>query len=429
MPIRHHRSPLTGPIAVATLAAAALLAAGCAKAPKQAALAAPVVATSVTAFGSVRPAETLAGIVAPFENVAISTTLSEPADSVTVQEGDRVHAGQVLARLDTADLQAALAADMATAASNTATTEHNVYQGSLSISQGIDAMRSAQTAVREAQTTLTRDTTDLGRYRQLLAKGYISDQQVAQQEATVKNDEQTLRSSQASLASAQSTVQANGTLGSGGLEASTVAQSRATEQVGIAQAQQQRVMISKATIVSPIDGVVVNRNLNPGEYPGTRQIFTLQQVDPIYAILRGSGAQIAKIAAGSQVAVAASDLGNKKFSGTVIGVLNQINPGSTDFQVKVLVPNPNWSLRPGMAVEATVPLPAASGIRIPATAFTDDSHTQVMVVADDGTVHLEHVVELGSDDKFAVVAGLQPGARILNDGQTSVSEGQKVAIQ
>ena len=428
MPIRLHRSSrfLT---ALAAPAAALLLLAGCAKAPKPAAAPAQVVATTVSAFGSVRPAETLAGIVAPFENVAISTTLSEPADSVTVQEGDRVRAGQVLARLDTADLQAALAADEATAQSNTATTEHNVYQGQLSIAQGVDAVRSAQTAVRQAQTTLQRDTTDLGRYQQLLAKGYISDQQVSQQEATVKNDEQALRSAQAGLESAQSTVQANGSLSGGGLESSSVAQSRATEQVSLAQAQQQRVMIDKATIISPIEGVVVNRNLNPGEYPGTRQIFTLQQVDPIYAILRGSGAQIAKIATGSKVTVNASDLGNKKFTGTVIGVLNQINPGSTDFQVKVLVPNPNWSLRPGMAVEATVPLPAASGIRIPATAFTDDSHTQVMVVADDGTVHLTRVVELGHNDQNAVVAGLAPGARVVNDGQTSVSEGQKVAIQ
>jgi multidrug efflux pump subunit AcrA (membrane-fusion protein) len=428
MPIRLHR-PFHLAAGLAVPAAALLLLVSCGKAPKQAAAPEQVVATTVTAFGSVRPAETLAGIVAPFENVAISTTLSEPADLVTVQEGDRVRKGQLLARLNTADLQAALAADVATAQSNSATTEHNVYQGQLSIAQGVDAVRSAQTAVRQAQTTLQRDTTDLGRYQQLLAKGYISDQQVAQQEATVKNDVQAVSSAQASLQSAQSTVQANGSLGSGGLQESSVAQSRATEQVSIAQAQQQRVMIDKATILSPIDGVVVNRNLNPGEYPGTRQIFTLQQVDPIYAILRGSGAQIAKIAAGSKVAVAASDLGNKKFTGTVIGVLNQINPGSTDFQVKVLLPNPNWSLRPGMAVEANVPLPNANGIRIPATAFTDDSHSQVMVVADDGTVHMTHVVELGHDDQSAVVAGLSPGVRVVNDGQTSVADGQKVAIQ
>jgi HlyD family secretion protein len=402
---------------------------GCSKTPKQAQAPPLVVATSVTSFGRVRPAETLAGIVAPFENVAISTTLSEPVDRVTVQEGDRVQAGQLLAQLNTADLQAQLAADVATAASSTATTQHNVYQGDLSIAQGVDALRAAQTAVRQAQVTLDKDNTDLNRYRQLLSQGYISDQQVAQQLATVKNDEQALRSAQASVASAQSNVQANGTLGSGGLQASNVAQSRATEQVGMAQADQQRVLIAKATIVSPINGVVVNRNLNPGEYPGTRQIFTLQQVDPIYAILRGSGAQVARIATGASVTVIASDLGNRRYNGKVIGVLNQINPGSTDFQVKVELANPKSELRPGMAVEAVVPLPAAQGQRVPSTAFTDDSHTQVLVVADDGTVRSARVGEIANDGKLAVVSGLSPGTRVIDDGQTSVSDGQKVAVQ
>ncbi len=51
--------------------------------------------------------------------------------------------------------------------------------------------------------------------------------------------------------------------------------------------------IAKATITSPIDGVVVNRNINPGEYPGNREIFTLQQVDPIYAVLHASSEQVA----------------------------------------------------------------------------------------------------------------------------------------
>src|SRR5581483_9488870 len=67
------------------------------------------VTTSVAQFGSIQPSEQLAGIVAPYENVAIQTTLTEPTDTVNVQEGDHVTQGEVLAQLDTADLQATLA--------------------------------------------------------------------------------------------------------------------------------------------------------------------------------------------------------------------------------------------------------------------------------------------------------------------------------
>jgi len=389
---------------------------------------APVVETVVATAGTIHPSEQLAGLVAPYQNVAIESTLTEPADEVNVQEGDIVHRGELLAQLDTADLRAALAADLATAASDRANTTHTVYAGDLSISQGLDAVTSAQTALRQAQANLNRDQTDLTRYRQLLTNGYVSEQQVQQQETTVRDDQQALGAAQAALASARSNVTANGTLGSNGLQASSVAQSQATEQVALANAQQERVLIEKAAILSPIDGVVVNRNLNPGEYPGSRQIFTLQQVDPIYAVLRGSGSQVAQIATGGTATVLSSDL-RHRFTGRVVGVLNEVTPGSTDFQVKVLLSNPGGSLRPGMVVTANVTLPSASGIRVPVTAFTDDSHDAVMIVTHKGTVKTVQVSEVSSDGTTSVVSGLRPGARVISDGQTSIGDGEKVALQ
>ncbi|MFY9779992.1 MAG: efflux RND transporter periplasmic adaptor subunit [Candidatus Baltobacteraceae bacterium] len=414
----------------AVVVGGALLAlAGCGGRHEEHAAALPVVQTSLARQGVIHPSEQLAGIVAPYLNVAIQSSLSEPADSVYVQEGDRVTRGEVLAQLDTADLRAALEADLATAASNHANTSHDVYQGNLSISQGVDSLRGAQAAVSQARENLLRDQTDLKRYQQLVANGYIAEQQVAQQATTVRDDEQALQSAVASLASARSNVAANGTLASNGLQATTIAQSRATEQVALAQAQQERVQIEKATIVSPIDGVVVNRNLNPGEYPGSRQLFTLQQVDPIYAVLRGSGSQIAELATGGSATIVASDLHGRRLSGTVVGVLNQIAPGSTDFQVKVLLRNPDGKLRPGMTVAAKVGLPPVSGLRIPSTAFTDDSRSAVLVVAEDGTVKTTRVTELGDDGTTSVVSGLQAGTRVISDGQTSVGDGEKVATR
>jgi len=167
--------------------------------------------------------------------------------------------------LDTADLQATLAADLAQANSDAASATHTAYAGNLSITQSEQSVRGATAGVRQAQETLARDTVDLARYRQLLGHGYISAQQVAQQTALVSNDQQAVRSTQANLSSNVSAQQANGpNLQAPGLQSSSVAQARATEQVALAQAQQVRTQIAKATIVSPIDGVVVNRNLNPG---------------------------------------------------------------------------------------------------------------------------------------------------------------------
>jgi len=402
---------------------------GCAQ-HHQAAPPAPFVNTAVASFGTIRPSEELAGIVAPYENVAIQSTLSEPADAVNVNEGDFVRRGQPLAQLDTADLAAQLQADVATADSDRANTSHTVYQGSLNISQGSDALRSAQAGVVQAQANLSRDQADLRRDQALYSSGYVSQSALQAMEATVRNDQGALRTANAQVASARSQVQMNGTLGQSGLQQSSVEQSRAQEQVALAQAQQIRVQIGKARIVSPIDGVVVNRNLNIGEYPGNRQIFTLQQVDPIYAVLHGSGQQVAQIFPNATASLTITDLrGPQRLTGRVVGVLNAIAPGSTDFQVKVLVANSEHRLRPGMAVQGLIAIPAMRGVRVPQTAFTDDNHDAILTVQPDGTVKTARVAELGNDGTTSIVSGVAAGTRVVQNGQTSVGDGEKVSFR
>jgi multidrug efflux pump subunit AcrA (membrane-fusion protein) len=388
------------------------------------------VQTAIAAYGRIEPAQRLAGIIAPYQNVAIQSTLLEPADAVYVREGDTVRAGQLLAQLDTADLQAQMQSDLATANSNQANTTHTVYQGSLSIEQGLDTLRTDEAAVRQAQQTLSNDESNLSRDQSLLGQGYISQQAVDTQSTLVRNDQQALNSVNANLASARSNVQANGTLSGQGLQAAAVRQSQAQEQVAVAQAQQVRVQIGKAALVSPIDGVVVNRNLNPGEYPGTRELFTLQQINPVYAVLHASSEQVGRIANGAPATVTAPDVsGMQRFSGRVVGVLNEINPGSTDFQVKVQLANAQHRLRPGMVVQGTVATSPVQGVTVPETAFTDDNHDALMTVEPGGSVKTVKVTELGSDGTTSVVAGVPSGTRVVSNGQTSVGDGEKISFQ
>ena len=368
--------------------------------------------------------------MAPYQNVAIQSTLAEPADTVYVREGDAVRAGELLAQLDTSDLKAQLQSDLATANSNHANTVHTTVQGSLTIEQGVDTLRTDEAAVRQAQQTLNNDQQNLGRDQNLLAQGYISQQSVDAQATLVKNDQQALNTANANLSSARSTVAANGTLSGQGLQSSAVQQSAAQEQVAISQADQVRVQIAKAAIVSPINGVVVNRNINPGEYPGNREIFTLQQVDPIYAVLHASSEEIARIVNGAAATVTAPDLTtNARFNGRIAGVLNQINPGSTDFQVKVLLSNPGLRLRPGMVVQGAIAAIPIRGVRVPVTAFTDDNHDAVMVIQPDDTIKTVKVGELGSDGTTSVVTGVAVGARLVSNGQMSLGDGEKVSYR
>ncbi len=384
------------------------------------------VPTATAAPVTIHPTVQIAGIVAPYQNVSMSSSLSEPTDSVSVIEGDYVHRGQTLAVLDTTDLRASLNAALSSANSSDAHVSQTQYQAQLNIGQGSDQVRNAQASLLQAQQTLSLDQVNLTRYQSLLKNGYVSQQQVDQQRTMVHNDQQQVTSARASYQSAVLNAQVNGTY-TKGLQAANVASAQADAESAHAQADQIQAQIDKALIVSPVDGIVVNRNLNPGEYPGSRTIFTVQQLNPVYAELNASSQDVFRIRPGAVVDVAVAGVEGVLYRGTVSAVLGQVQPGSTNFTVEAILQNPGLRLKSGMAVTGTVDLPARSGIGIPTTSFLDDSHDTVMTVDSDNTTKVTNVKELGSDGKTSVVTGITQGTHVVSNGQLGLTGGQQLA--
>ena len=432
--------------AFGTVVLAAVLLAGCNRgAPARtrnfaAANPIPTVAAKVT---TVRASTTISGVIAPLQNVAITSQLAEPTDSVTVNEGDRVHPGEVIAVLDTADLRAQLAqaqatvlTDQRTAESDDAKVTQARYTQRLNIGTGNDQVQSARAALAQANQTLANDQVNLVRDQQLLTSGYVAQQAVDQQATTVNNDRSAVRTAQANLQSAITNQQVNGTT-TVGLQASTVASAaadaraeHAVVQQAQASVQQLQTQIAKATIVSPIEGVVVNRNLNPGEYPGARTIFTLQQLNDVYAELNASSSDTFAIPVGAPVTLSVAGASGGNYSGHVVAVLGQVTPGSTDFTVKVLVSNPDEKLQSGIPVTAVAALPPVTGVGIPTTAFLDETHTSIMIADDelvDTVAKTVYVHEIGSNGTTSIVTGLKAGQAVVANGQLGVTDGQSLA--
>jgi RND family efflux transporter MFP subunit len=428
------------------LLAALVVAAGCGQrggARTRAAASPNPVPTSAARETTVRGTSIISGVIAPFENVAITSSLSEPTDKVNVLQGDYVHAGQVLAVLDTADLQAqmvqakgALDTDIKNAESDDAKVAQSRYTATLNLGTGNNQVKSAQAALAQAKQILANDQTNLARDRNLLASGYIAQQTVDQQQTTVISDEQSIRTAEANLQTALTNQQVNGSPTSG-LQAATVASAiadagaaRAAIEQARGQIQQYQTSIDKATIVSPVDGVITNRNLNAGEYPGSRTIFTIQQLDKVYADLNASSEDTFAIPTGASVVLSVSGAGNQEYTGKVVAVLGQVTPGSTNFTVQVLLDNPGRKLQAGLPVSATINLPPVQGIGIPTTAFLDDTHTTVMIADDqlvDTVAKTVKVRELGSDGTTSIVSGLKAGQTVISNGQLGLADGQSIA--
>ncbi|MGD0052578.1 MAG: efflux RND transporter periplasmic adaptor subunit, partial [Vulcanimicrobiaceae bacterium] len=300
-------------------------------------------------------------------------------------------------------------------------------QAGLTIIQNSNTVDQARAAVRAAQHTLAIDTLNLKRDAELLKNGYVAQQTYDEQQVTVRNDQETISQDEVTLANDIKQVQANGTT-STGLQGATVETARAAAVAALASADQIKVSIAKAVIYSPIDGVVVNRNLNLGEYPGTRQIFTLQETDRVYAVLNGAASQIIGIRTGSSVQIASTLLPGKHIPGNVVGVLSPVQPGATNFIVNTVVDNARDLLKPGMVITGIAKLPGASGIRIPSTAFLDTTDSTVQIVKG-GVVHTANVVLIAQDDKNAIIRGLDPGTTVVANGQLGLLENEPVTPQ
>ncbi|MBV9276652.1 MAG: efflux RND transporter periplasmic adaptor subunit [Candidatus Eremiobacteraeota bacterium] len=368
--------------------------------------------TAIVQFGELAPTVTLAGIIAPLQNVGISSSLQEPAAGVYVHEGQYVSAGTVLAELDVSDLRANLVSAERSAAEANAKVSQTGYQSTLALSQGTSDFVNARAQLQQARQHLTYDQTTLQRNQSLLKQGYVPQQTVDQMQTQVLTDESQVRAAEAALRNAAVNVKVNGTPEQG-LQASNVEASRAAAASAQAQAQQLEVQIAKGTIVSPIDGVVINRNLNPGEYPGSRQIFTIQQTNAVYAMLNASSDEVFRIQPHRRATIHIGSLGNVTTTGVVEAVLGQAQPGSTNFVVKVRIPNPQRRLQSGMVVSADLPLPAQSGLIVPMAAFTDDSHTAVRTIDSSGDVRQVNVRAIADDGRRAIVDGLKAGARVV----------------
>lgn len=405
-----------------------LLCAGCSSssnAAKPSPSAGPHVSTTVVKSGVLHPSLQIAGVVTPFRQVGIAADLTEPIGDVDVQEGDHVHVGQALAHLITDDLEAQLASAERTVAEDVARYSQAAYQTNATNAQDEAAIRSAQSVLHQDNVSLAGAQTDLKRYETLEAQGYLAPQTVDQQRTSVAGDIAAVNSAQASLNQAVANARANGSGNDAGVQQAELQSARAAADAGQATVEQLRRQIARAAIVSPLDGIVDAVNANPGEYPSGRQLFTIEQISNVYALLPSSTAQVVQIRTGAPATLTISGSAQKD-RGKVVAVLDALEPGTTNFTVKVLVPNADGHLHPGMPITGEVALPPVTGIEIPVTAFIDDTHTSVYVV-DNDVVKTTTVNDVKDDGTNAIVTGLIAGTIIVTDvDSVNVGNGDRI---
>jgi len=117
------------------------------------------------------------------------------------------------------------------------------------------------------------------------------------------------------------------------------------------QLQEAQEKLELRIIRSPIDGVVVERFLSPGEYTGEETIMKIVRVDPLYIEVIIPVEQFGTIKKGMKAHVKPESPVGGNYTAEVIVVDSVIDAASGTFGVRLKLPNKSFNLPPGLKCE------------------------------------------------------------------------------
>lgn len=178
------------------------------------------------------------------------------------------------------------------------------------------------------------------------------------------------------------------------------------------------------SLVSPINGMVVERNASPGQAvdPSTN-LFTVADLRHVWITVDIYERDIQRVNENAQAVVTPSALPGESFPGRVTYAGGIVDPASRTFKVRVELENPGRRLRPGMFAQVHIKTPRMAtdpSISVPELAVQDVGGQQVVFVATGKPGEfIVRPVTLGpatGNGMVAVTAGLRGGERIVGTG-------------
>ena len=305
--------------------------------------------------------------------VLVSSKIPGRIQTLTVQEGDHVEAGQLIAVIESNDLHAAYEAAEANAASNRSklngtveTVQQNRGETSSAAASAEDQVKVAQASLAQAQAQYDHQEADTSRTVALAADGIMSKQARDEQVTALAADKAAVDAARQSLDAAQANLrQARAHELLTAVSAQTVDETRAEVANARALADEAQVEESYAHIVAPVSGVVNEWAARQGEVVAAgAPIVTIMDLNQtwVYAPLPETQADSVQLGDSLRVVMpSGATLWGKliaKDAQADFATQRDVSSMKRDIktvQLKLLIPNPGERYVPGMTAEVYIP--------------------------------------------------------------------------
>jgi HlyD family secretion protein len=338
--------------------------------------------------------------------VALTAETGGRVLEVTVNEGDRIRAGDRLLRLDDREARAAVAE--ARAALNQAAARVDQVQQ-------VSAVVAGQ-AAREAAVALERAETELARVRTLAAAGAVA-------AATLEDAQRAVDVARAQRDAAEARDAATGREGADlSLAEAAVEQARAA--VASAEAR-----LARTRVTAPHDGQVLARAVERGDTIQTGAVlFELAADGVTELVIEPDERHLAWIRIGQEARASADAFPGDTFGARVSYVAPAVDPARGSVEVRLLVPDPPAYLRPDMTVSVDLEVAAKAGIiAVPSEAVREAGGAAFVFVVDSGRAR-RRPVSLGirGEGHTEITGGLEEGTAVVLATPVALEDGDRL---
>jgi RND family efflux transporter MFP subunit len=387
----------------------------------------------------------LTGTVEPVETVTVTSRVMGQIKSLSVEEGDRVKAGQVIAKIDVKDIQAqrdAAQAAISQAQAGTIVAQTAQNQALSLASQAIAQSNQATARKRQAEAQLTEAQVSLAdaqlhqrRMTMLRSEGVVSQSQLDEANTRVATIETRIQQAIALIEQANREIeqaQAGVKQAEAGVEQARAGVKQSLSQLARAKAEKEQTLanLDYGTVIAPFDGVVTRKHTEVGAMAGSGQpLVTLESTNRLRFSVEVPESLIAQVRQGDLVKVRLDAI-DRALDGRVRQIIPSANPNSRSFTIKIALEK-SAHLIPGMFGRLELPGGTKETITIPIEALMRRGQLEgVYVVGVDRQAELRWIkTGKTSDGQVEIVSGLVAGDRLITSNIEKLSDGQPIAIE
>jgi RND family efflux transporter MFP subunit len=193
-------------------------------------------------------------------------------------------------------------------------------------------------------------------------------------------------------------------------------------------------MKSFARVTAPFGGTIVERNIDRGALVtagNASPLFRISAVDPARVFVQVPQDVAPSVTPGTQATVHVREFAGRAFAGELARSAGALDSTTRTMTIEVRVPNPKGELLAGMYAEVALALPTPHNVFvIPATAlFNDAQGVRVAVVDAESRIHLRPVViERDTGATLEIASGLDGSEKIVKLAHVELIDGMQVEV-